>query len=70
MKEELSLGRKITLGMTYLLALIMLGMAIVNPVLWTVELFKTLITVVIVTGCINMVLGYYFTANEKKNDGN
>lgn len=42
----------------------MLAMAGNDPTLWDVELFKTLITVVIVTGCINMILAFYFTANK------
>jgi hypothetical protein len=42
----------------------MLAMAGYQPSLWDVELFKTLITVVIVTGCINMILAFYFTANK------
>lgn len=42
----------------------MLAMAGYQPTLWDVELFKTLITVVIVTGCINMILAFYFTANK------
>lgn len=49
---------------TYALGFAMLGMAWMHPALWSVELFKTLITVVIVTGCVNMVLAYYFTANK------
>jgi hypothetical protein len=49
---------------TFLMGFVMLRMAVTNPELWTVELFKTLITVVIVTGCVNMILAFYFTANK------
>ena len=53
---------------TYLMGFTMLIMARDDMKLWTVELFKTLITVVIVTGCINMVLAFYFTANKGDED--
>lgn len=49
---------------TFALGASMLAMAGNDPTLWNVELFKTLITVVIVTGCINMILAFYFTANK------
>ncbi len=51
---------------TFAMGFMMIIMARSDPTLWDVELFKTLITVVIVTGCINMILAFYFTAN--KND--
>ena len=49
-----------TFGMGFMMVI----MARNDPALWSVELFKTLITVVIVTGCINMILAFYFTANK------
>ena len=49
---------------TFGMGFVMLVMAHNDPTLWNVELFKTLITVVIVTGCINMILAFYFTANK------
>lgn len=49
---------------TFALGFTMLIMAKTDAALWNVELFKTLITVVIVTGCINMILAFYFTANK------
>lgn len=49
---------------TFAMGFIMLVMARNDAALWNVELFKTLITVVIVTGCINMILAFYFTANK------
>ena len=39
-----------------------------DPSLWNVELFKTLITVVIVTGCVNMILAFHFSANKTDED--
>jgi hypothetical protein len=49
---------------TFAMGFMMLIMAQNNMALWNIELFKTLITVVIVTGCVNMVLAFYFTANK------
>lgn len=49
---------------TFAMGFMMIIMARTDPALWSVELFKTLITVVIVTGCINMILAFYFTANK------
>jgi uncharacterized protein YacL len=49
---------------TFGMGFTMIIMAHNDPTLWGVELFKTLITVVIVTGCINMILAFYFTANK------
>lgn len=49
---------------TFGMGFAMLVMARNDAELWSVELFKTLITVVIVTGCINMILAFYFTANK------
>lgn len=49
---------------TFGMGFMMIIMARNDPSLWNVELFKTLITVVIVTGCVNMILSFYFTANK------
>jgi len=49
---------------TFGMGFMMIIMARNDPSLWNIELFKTLITVVIVTGCINMILAFYFTANK------
>lgn len=49
---------------TFGMGFMMIIMARNDPALWNIELFKTLITVVIVTGCINMILSFYFTANK------
>ena len=53
---------------TFGMGFMMLIMAVADGSLWNVELFKTLITVVIVTGCVNMILAFYFTANKNDED--
>jgi len=42
----------------------MLQMAVDNPDLWKEELFKTLITVVIVTAIVNAIVAFHFAANK------
>lgn len=42
----------------------LLKMADHNPELWKVELFKTLLTAAVITGALNMVLAFHFTANK------
>lgn len=49
---------------TFVLAGSMLKMAEVHRELWQVELFKTLLTLVIGTAIVNMILAYHFTANK------
>lgn len=49
---------------TFAMGFMMIIMARNDPTLWNVELFKTLTTVIIVTGMINMILAFYFTANK------
>ncbi len=49
---------------TFAMGFMMIIMARNDPALWNVELFKTLTTVIIVTGCVNMILSFYFTANK------
>lgn len=49
---------------TFVLAASMLKMAEVHPHLWDVELFKTLLTLVIGTAIVNMILAFHFTANK------
>lgn len=56
------------MAMTYGMGLAMLIMARDDPNLWTVELFKTLITVILVTGFVNMILAFYFAANKADED--
>lgn len=49
---------------TFILAASMLKMAEVHRDLWNVELFKTLLTLVIGTAIVNMILAFHFTANK------
>lgn len=42
----------------------MLKMAEVHRELWNVDLFKTLLTLVVGTGLINAVVGFWFSANK------
>lgn len=56
--------RQVVMGTTFLMGFVMLFMANYDPTLWNVELFKTLITVIIVTGCVNMILAFHFSANK------
>lgn len=53
----------VTIG-TFTLAGSMLKMAEVHRELWNVELFKTLLTLVIGTAIVNMILAFHFTANK------
>ena len=48
----------------FILASAMLQMAVDNPDLWKEELFKTLITVVIVTAIVNAIVAFHFAANK------
>jgi hypothetical protein len=50
--------------MTWGLGCGMLWMAKENPELWAQELYKTILTVVVVTGFVNMILAFYFAANK------
>jgi hypothetical protein len=49
---------------TFVLAASLLKMAEVHHELWNVELFKTLLTLVIGTAIVNMILAFHFTANK------
>lgn len=49
---------------TFVLAGSMLKMAEVHRELWNVELFKTLLTLVVGTAIVNMILAFHFTANK------
>jgi hypothetical protein len=42
----------------------MMWMARENPELWEVELFKTLLTAFALTGFLNMVVSFHFSANK------
>lgn len=51
---------------TFILAGSLLKMAEVHRELWNVELFKTLLTLVIGTAIVNMILAFHFTANKSE----
>lgn len=60
--------RQVVMGTTFAMGFMMIIMGRNDPALWNVELFKTLITVVIVTGCVNMILAFHFSANKGDED--
>lgn len=53
---------------TFALAVGMLLMAREDPTLWDVELFKTLLTAIVITGILNMVLSFHYAANKGDED--
>lgn len=60
----------VTAGM-FVLATIMLAMALVQPRLWEVQLFGVLLQAVVISGIIGLVAGFHFAANladEKRAD--
>ena len=56
--------RQVVMITTFAMGFMMIIMGRNDASLWNVELFKTLITVVIVTGCVNMILAFHFAANK------
>lgn len=60
--------RQVVMLLTFGMGMTMLIMARTDPALWTVELFKTLITVVVVTGFVNMILSFHYAANKTDED--
>ena len=48
----------------FVLILVMLGMADANPRLWDVEVFKVIIQAAVLTGLLNMILAFHFSANK------
>lgn len=53
----------VTIG-TFGFAMLLLGMAALNPALWEVEVFKVIIQAVVLTGLLNMVLAFHFASNK------
>lgn len=49
---------------TFLLLWDLLNMAFKSPELWDVEVFKVIIQAVALTGLLNMILAFHFTANK------
>lgn len=52
-----------TIGLFWL-TVFMLLMALYDPKLWTIDIFKSLIQVVVVTGLINMAGAFNFSASK------
>ena len=48
----------------FVLILVMLGMADANPLLWDIEVFKVIIQAAVLTGLLNMILAFHFSANK------
>lgn len=61
--------RLLIIFMTWGLGSGMLILARDNPELWKEELYKTILTVVLVTGFTNMILAFYFSANSGEAQG-
>lgn len=53
----------VTVGL-FAVFMTMLFMAFDDPALWSVDLFKTVFQAVVITGLINMVLAFHFSANH------
>jgi len=53
----------VTIGIFALTGALLL-MALANPALWTVEVFKVIIQAVVLTGLLNMVLAFHFSSNK------
>lgn len=53
----------VTLALFALISGLLL-MALDNPALWDVEVFKVIIQAVVLTGFLNMLLAFYFAANK------
>lgn len=48
----------------FALIVLLLMMALADPHLWSVEVFKVIIQAVVLTGFLNMVLAFHFAANK------
>ena len=53
----------VTLGL-FFLAVMMLVMAYNQPALWDVKLFEIILQAVVLTGLLNLVGGFHFSANK------
>lgn len=59
------LGERHFISLAAILMIVgMLLMARENPELWEVELFKTLLTAITITGFLNMIMSFHFAANK------
>ncbi|QNA85133.1 hypothetical protein G4G27_14865 [Sphingomonas sp. So64.6b] len=57
----------VTIG-AFALAALLLGMAMHEPALWEVEVFKVIIQAVTLTGLLNMIFAFHFAANKGDED--
>lgn len=53
----------VTFGLFAILA-VLLQMSVSNPALWEVEVYKVIIQAVALTGILNMIVAFFFTANK------
>ena len=53
----------VTAGM-FCLIILLLSMAVVEPKLWTIEIYKSVLQAVVITGLLNMILAFHFSANK------
>lgn len=57
----------VTIGL-FGLTVVLLLMARENPALWEVKLFELLIQAIVITGLLNMVSAFHFSANKAATD--
>lgn len=57
----------VTAGLFWL-AVFMLVMGMNDPTLWRVDTFKSLLQAVVITGLLNMVAAFHFSANKSDAD--
>lgn len=63
------LGERHFISLAVILMIVgMLLMARENVELWEVELFKTLLTAITITGFLNMILSFHFAANKSDEE--
>jgi hypothetical protein len=53
----------VTIGI-FSLTFFMLGMTIQNPKLWEIKLFEVVFQAVVLTGLLNLILAFHFSANK------
>lgn len=48
----------------FALIVMLLGMAMLEPRLWALDPYKTVLQAVVITGLLNMILAFHFAANK------
>ena len=61
--KDLTERHWITIGI-FVLVFFMLGMTIHNPALWEVKLFEVAFQAIVLTGLLNLILAFHFSANK------